>query len=120
MDSKNDHPLCLHYIVTCRPIARERVSKTCFNGDRFLETSPLLCDKQTVSWIGGTGDQQMFPWIQIHFCKLYIVKDRPALSDEKVPHTNKLTTDSNKNVVLSPKWVLDTKTDWPTDRQSLT
>jgi hypothetical protein len=29
--------------------------------------------------------------------------------------TNPQLSDSIKNLVVSPRWVLDTKTDWPTD-----
>jgi hypothetical protein len=32
--------------------------------------------------------------------------------------TNPQLSDSNKNLIMSPRWVLDTKTDWPTDRWS--
>jgi hypothetical protein len=32
--------------------------------------------------------------------------------------TNPQLSDSNKNLVVSPKWVLYSKTDWPTDRRS--
>jgi hypothetical protein len=32
--------------------------------------------------------------------------------------TNPQLPVSNKNLVLGPRWVLDTKTDWPTDRLS--
>jgi hypothetical protein len=46
------------------------------------------------------------------------VNDRPILSSKRAPHINKPTIDSNKNLVLSPRWVLDSKTDWPTDRRS--
>jgi hypothetical protein len=41
----------LYDIVTCRPIVRERVSKTRLHGDKFLETNPSLWDKQTFPWI---------------------------------------------------------------------
>jgi hypothetical protein len=34
------------------------------------------------------------------------------------PHINKPATDRNRNLVLSPKWVLDSKTDWSTVRRS--
>jgi hypothetical protein len=43
--------LTLNATVTCRHIVRERVGKTRFYGDGFLETSPSLCDKQTFPWI---------------------------------------------------------------------
>jgi hypothetical protein len=50
---------------------------------------------------------------------LYIVKDRPDLSSERRPTSTKpQLSDSNKNLVISPRWVLDTKTYWPTDRPS--
>jgi hypothetical protein len=32
--------------------------------------------------------------------------------------TNPQLSDSNKNMVVILRWVLDTKTDWPTDRRS--
>jgi hypothetical protein len=35
-----------------------------------------------------------------------IVNDRPILSSETAPHINKFATDSNKNLIVSPKWVL--------------
>jgi hypothetical protein len=40
-------------------------------------------------------------------------KQQTALSSETAPHINKPPTDSNKNVVLGLKGVLDIKTDWP-------
>jgi hypothetical protein len=46
------------------------------------------------------------------------VNDRPVLSSEKAPHIDKLATDSNKNLVLGPRWLLETKTNWLTDRLS--
>jgi hypothetical protein len=47
-----------------------------------------------------------------------LVNDRLVLSSERAPHINKLTTDSNKNLVLGPRRGLGTKTDLPTDRRS--
>jgi hypothetical protein len=32
--------------------------------------------------------------------------------------TNPQLSESNKDLVVSPKWVLYSKTDWPTDRRS--
>jgi hypothetical protein len=32
--------------------------------------------------------------------------------------TNPQLSDNNKNLVMSPRWVLYSKTDWPTDRRS--
>jgi hypothetical protein len=48
------------------------------------------------------------------------IKDRPVLSSERAPHKNKTVTchTSNKDLVVSPKWVLYSKTDWPADRRS--
>jgi hypothetical protein len=37
---------------------------------------------------------------------------------ERPTSTNPQLSDSNKNLVVSPRWVLDTKTDWLTDRRS--
>jgi hypothetical protein len=52
-------------------------------------------------------------------------KDRPVLSSERVTHGIKNVTvrcipysERKKNLVVSPGWVLYTKTDWPTDRWS--
>jgi hypothetical protein len=52
-------------------------------------------------------------------------KDRSVLSSERAPHGIKNVTvrrisysERRKNLVLSPGWVLYTKTDWPTDRRS--
>jgi hypothetical protein len=47
-----------------------------------------------------------------------IVKDRPVLSSERAPHINKPVSDSIKNLIISHRKGLDTKTDWPTDRRS--
>jgi hypothetical protein len=45
--------------------------------------------------------------------------DRPVLSSERASHIkNPQWSDSNKNLVISPRLGLDTKTDWPTDRRS--
>jgi hypothetical protein len=50
-------------------------------------------------------------------------KARPVLSSERAPHGIKNVTVrripyGNKNLVVSPGWMLYTKTDWPTDRRS--
>jgi hypothetical protein len=52
-------------------------------------------------------------------------KDRPVLSSERAPHGMKNVTvrripfsERKKYLVVSPGWVLYTKTDWPTDRRS--
>jgi hypothetical protein len=37
---------------------------------------------------------------------------------ERPTSTNPQLSDSNKNQVVSPRWVLYSKTDWPTDRRS--
>jgi hypothetical protein len=49
-----------------------------------------------------------------------IVTDRPVLSSERErpTSTNEQLSHSNKNLVVSPRWVLYSKTDWPTDRRS--
>jgi hypothetical protein len=63
-------------------------------------------------------------------CKLYILttdlllltdwlaNDRPVLLSERPTSTSLQLSDSNKHLVLSPRWVLYSKTDWPTDRWS--
>jgi hypothetical protein len=48
-----------------------------------------------------------------------IVNDRPVLSSERAPpSTNPQLSGSNKNLVVSPRWVLYSNPDWPTDRRS--
>jgi ribosomal protein S14 len=37
---------------------------------------------------------------------------------ERPTSTNSQVSESNKNLVISPRWVLYSKTDWPTDRRS--
>jgi hypothetical protein len=47
-------------------------------------------------------------------------KDRPVLSSERAPYKNKTVNchTSNKDLVVSPRRVLCSKTDWPADRLS--
>jgi hypothetical protein len=48
-----------------------------------------------------------------------IVNDSPSSRQRRRPtSTNPQLSDSNKDLVLSPRWVLYSKTDWPTDRRS--
>jgi hypothetical protein len=48
-----------------------------------------------------------------------ILNDIPVLSSETAStSTNQQLSDSNKNLVVSPRWVLYSKTDWPTNRRS--
>jgi hypothetical protein len=44
--------------------------------------------------------------------------DPSSRQRERTTSTNPQLTDSNKNVVLNPRWVLYSKIDWPTDRRS--
>jgi hypothetical protein len=44
-----------------------------------------------------------------------IVNDRTVLSSEHPTSTNPKLSDSSKNLVVNPRWVLYSKTDWPTD-----
>jgi hypothetical protein len=46
-----------------------------------------------------------------------VINDKAVLSSERASDMNKPVSDSNKNLVLCPRWRLDTKTIWPTDRQ---
>jgi hypothetical protein len=52
------------------------------------------------------------------------VNDRPVLSSERAPFTNKHTTvlklskKEGEKLVMGPRWVPDTKTNWPTDCRS--
>jgi hypothetical protein len=46
---------------------------------------------------------------------------RPDFSSERAPHITKcvkIIKEIRKKLVAGTKWVPDTKTDWPTDRQS--
>jgi hypothetical protein len=48
-----------------------------------------------------------------------IVNDRPSsLQGQHPTSVDQKLSDSNKNLVVCPKWVLYSKTDWPTDRRS--
>jgi hypothetical protein len=50
----------------------------------------------------------------------HIQKTDPSSRQREVPtSTNPQLSDSNKNWVVSPRWKLYSKTDWPADRQSL-
>jgi hypothetical protein len=44
--------------------------------------------------------------------------DPPSRYRERPTSTNPQLPDSNKNLVVSPRWVLYSKLDWPTDRRS--
>jgi hypothetical protein len=44
--------------------------------------------------------------------------DPSSRQKERSTSTNPQLTDSNKVLVVSPRWVLYFKTDWPTDRRS--
>jgi hypothetical protein len=44
--------------------------------------------------------------------------DPSSLQRERPTSTNRQLSDSNKNLVVSPRLVLYSKTDWPTDRRS--
>jgi hypothetical protein len=66
-------------------------------------------------WDSVTRTQEWLRWRGL----AAIVNGRPVLSSERAPHINKPATNcNNKNLVVSPRWVLDTKTDWPTNRRS--
>jgi hypothetical protein len=38
-----------------------------------------------------------------------LANDRPVLLSERAPHINKPATDSNKNLVVGPRWLLYSK-----------
>jgi hypothetical protein len=62
----------------------------------------------------GTRTQELLYWR----APAAIVNDRPVLSSESAPHQqtrNCLTV--NKDLVVSPRWVLYSKIDWTTDRR---
>jgi hypothetical protein len=52
---------------------------------------------------------------------MYIVhckrQTRPLVR-EGTPSKNPQWFESNKNLIIGPRWGLDTKIDWPTDRRS--
>jgi hypothetical protein len=49
--------------------------------------------------------------------KLYTT-DPSSRQRERPTSTNLQLSDSNKNLVVSPRWMLYSKTDWPTDLRS--
>jgi hypothetical protein len=54
----------------------------------------------------GEGQQQLY------------TTDPSSRQRERPKSTNPQLSDSNKNVVVGPRWVLYSKIDWPTDRRS--
>jgi hypothetical protein len=42
---------------------------------------------------------------------------RPLVREGAPTSTNPQRFDSNKNLILGPRWVIETKTKWPTDRR---
>jgi hypothetical protein len=67
----------------------------------------------------GTGTQERLRWQE----PAAHTENRPVLSSERATHGIKNVTVrripyGNKNLVVSPGWVLYTKADWPTDRRS--
>jgi hypothetical protein len=68
---------------------------------------------------GDTSDQQTFPWIPMRYIRGEDrPNDRPVLSWEReLPTSTSLQlSDNNKDLVLSPRWMLYSKTDCPTGR----
>jgi hypothetical protein len=59
-------------------------------------------------------------WQQTYHCWLWIrqMTDPSFRQRERPISTSLQSSDSNQNLVLSPRWVLYSKTDWPTDSQS--
>jgi hypothetical protein len=47
-----------------------------------------------------------------------LVTDPSSRQRGRPTSTNKQLSDSNKNLVLSPRWLLYSNIDWPTDRRS--
>jgi hypothetical protein len=78
----------------------------------------------------GTGLSHNAIWRKLHEGHFYpshvenIQEQLPQTADifsrqrERPTSTNPQLCDSNINLVVIPRWVLDTKTDWPTDRRS--
>jgi hypothetical protein len=62
----------------------------------------------------GTRTRKWLPWR----VPGAIENDRPVLSSEPPTSTNPQMSHSNKNLVVSPRWVLYSKIDWTTDRRS--
>jgi hypothetical protein len=63
----------------------------------------------------GTQTQEWLHWQG----PAAIVNDRLVFSSERAPTlTNLQLSDSNKYLVISSRWMLYFKTDWPTDRRS--
>jgi hypothetical protein len=62
----------------------------------------------------GTRDRKLLLWP----APVAITNDRRVLSSETALHINKPATDSNKDLVVLPRWVLYSKTDGLTDGRS--
>jgi hypothetical protein len=85
---------CLHYSPASRRRQRKRNS-------RIWDSKGVRTRKWT-SWRGPAA----------------IVNDKPVLLSERASYVNKSQLpNNNKNLVVSPRWVLYSKTDWPTDRR---
>jgi hypothetical protein len=63
----------------------------------------------------GLGPEYDYAGEGQHNCKR---ETRPLVRESAPTSTNPQLSDSNKNLVVSPKWVLYSKIDWPTDRRS--
>jgi hypothetical protein len=50
--------------------------------------------------------------------KQFYTTDLSSRQRGRPTSTKRQLFDSNKSLLLGPRWVLDTKTDWPTDRRS--
>jgi hypothetical protein len=53
-----------------------------------------------------------------HFVTVTLLHNMTAHTHSRYILTIKALYDSNKNMVVSPRWVLYSKTDWPADRRS--
>jgi hypothetical protein len=86
-----------------------------FLGDINMGTWPCRLG-QTVKYGHESHRTWIREWLR-WWSPAAVVNDRPILLSERVPHINKpKLSDSNKNLVLGPRWVLwhqDILADWP-------
>jgi hypothetical protein len=77
------------------------------------------CDTEVVTRHTPASVGESPEWTSTVNTVLYIVKLRLVLLSERAPHINKpASVWETQKSVLSPKWVLDAKTDRPIDSRS--
>jgi hypothetical protein len=99
----------------------------CAGGVEYLHCSPAnrrrwrngksrIWSIKIWSWVPRDSDPRM---IALARTSSYCKRQTSPLVGENAPHQQTHNCrDSNKNLVVSPRWMLYSKTDWPTDRRS--